>query len=179
MIQDDSIPLDLLVKLPIFENMTATERQQLVDIATTMDFTPGEFVLRQGKSSQNLWVVLEGKCQVIKHTSHPEAEILLAEFAEFDHFGDMSFFHDAPHSACVKATTKLRLLRIERRDYDGLICEGSMAAYKLAYNIVDELADRLRKMDAWVTDLLGKESPDRQASEWTRFRDKLFNGWNL
>ena len=111
MSHDDSIPLDLLVKLPIFENLNDTERQQLADIASTMNFTPGEIVLRQGKSSQNLWVVLEGKCEVIKHTpgltaGDAKATSCWPSSAEFDHFGEMSFFHAAPHSASVKATTQ-------------------------------------------------------------------------
>jgi CRP-like cAMP-binding protein len=175
----DALALEL-ENLPIFEGMTAAERQQLLAIASTMEFTPGEVVLRQDRRSQNLWVVLEGKCQIIKHVpAQPPSELVLAEMGKHEHFGDMSFFHDAPHSASVKAVTRLRLLRLERRHYEELIQAGSLAAYKLAYNTIDELADRLRKMDVWVTDLLSKDLPDRQASEWNRFREKLFSGWTL
>jgi CRP-like cAMP-binding protein len=174
---DEGVPIDVLKMLPIFEGMTDRERQQLVDIASTLEFKPGEVALRQGKRSQNLMVVLEGKCNVMRQIDGgAPKEVLLAELEPYSHFGEMSFFSDAPHSASVRAATPLKLLRFERRDYDLLVAEGNLAAYKLAYNLIDEIADRLRKMDVWVSQLVDNKLDERQVSEWSTFRDKLFSG---
>ena len=69
---------------------------------------------------------------------------------------------------------------IRHADYADLIQDGASAAFKLAYNCVHTLAERLRQMDAWVADLLsdGANEP-KSSNEWTRFRDKLFRGLNL
>ncbi len=177
---EETIALEVLEKLPIFQGMTDAQRQQIIDISSTMEFAPGEVVLRQGKSSQNLLVVLEGHCQVVKEVGETRrSSFVLAEFGPHDHFGDMSFFRAAPHSASVRAVTSVKLLRIQRKDYDVLLKEESLAAYKLAFNILDELADRLRRMDGWVTELLCDDQQARNVSEWSSFREKLFKGWNL
>jgi CRP-like cAMP-binding protein len=174
------LSLEVLSQLPLFRGMTDDQRQQLLDIASTLEFEPGEVALRQDKQSQNLLVVLAGKCQVVKRTDgDPPRDVVLAELKPHDHFGDMSFFHPAPHSASVIAVTKLQLLRFERSDYELLIQEDSIAAYKLAYNMVDVLADRLRKMDEWVSDLTGNALDETPSSEWSTFRNKLFESWNL
>lgn len=176
----DTIPTEQLNQLPIFAGMTELERQQLVDIASTMTFPPGEVVMRQGKTSRNLWVLLEGHCQVVVFGgSTPTSEILLAELQPYEHFGEMSFFEGAPHSASVRATTAVKLLRIERTDYDLLIKDGNLAAFKLAFNMVGKLAERLRRMDKWVTDLMEKQPEQAKISEWSHFRDKLFSNWNM
>jgi len=168
-----------LAELSIFAGMTGDERTKLLEIASRMEFEPGEIVLREGKASQNLLIVLEGRCQVVKLSEgEPARQNVLAELGPGDHFGEMSFFHAAPHSASVRALSPLKVLRIERKDYEALLDRDGVAGYKLAYNVLGELAERMRRMDAWVTQLLARV-PDGQSrvSEWSHFRDKLFNGW--
>ncbi len=166
---------EVLADLPIFNGLNETDLNQLAEIASIVTFEPGTFVLREGASSQDLFVVIEGQCRVIKQTAADSGEpTLLAELGPRDHFGEMSFFHAAPHSASVEATTHVELLAIERSRYDELIEEGAPAAYKLALGCVDVLADRLRRMDEWVLDLLCDEKVDDSINEWSSFRDKLF-----
>lgn len=177
---------DLLQKIPIFHSLNETERRQLVEITSQKEFKVGEFVLRQGKTCQNLWIVLDGKCEVIRQPENGQANgegTVLAQLEPYSNFGEMSFFHPAPHSADVRAVTPLTLLRIERADYQELVQEGASAAYKLACNAIDCLAERLRHMDDWVAQLLhdaaGSSKTGLPVSEWSSFRDKLFTGWNL
>jgi len=187
------LPLDQLVKIPLFHGFNDTECRQVAEIAQTKEFAPGEVIIRQGQRSQELWVLLEGKCDVIKITGEdkPRGEaVLLAVLEPYSHFGEMSFFHSAPHSASVRAQTPVKLLKIIRGDYEELIQEGCRAAYKLAYNTVQCLAERLRKMDEWVADLLAKasesgpanhlpEAASHQMQEWSDFREKMLSSWNI
>ncbi|MCA9246471.1 MAG: cyclic nucleotide-binding domain-containing protein [Planctomycetales bacterium] len=176
---EDFLPLDLLAKLPIFEGMSDAERQQLIDIASTAEYAPDAIVLEQGKCGQNLLVLLEGSCRVVKKTDD-HLQVTLAEMTPFEVFGEMSFFSSAPHSASVQALTPLRVLKIERRDYDLLIQENNLAAYKMAYNMIDNVAGRVRRMDEWVSRLMADGTQeDRRVSEWSNFRDKLFVDWKI
>jgi CRP/FNR family transcriptional regulator, cyclic AMP receptor protein len=170
----------LLASVPLLRNFNETERRQMADIAFVKHFAPGEIVVRQGEDSQILWVVVEGKCEVVKYWDHGASEsIVLAVLEPYSHFGEMSFFSPAPHSASVRAQTEVTALGINRRDYDDLIRQGIWAGYKLAYNSVGAMADRLRKMDQWVAELAAHSTPGERVPEWSTFRDKLFNGWNL
>ncbi len=175
---ESPISLAVLAQLPIFAGMNEVERQQLVDIAQTICYAPGEIALAQGKLGQDLLVVLEGRCQVYRSESGGQ-EVVLAELGPFEVIGEMSFFRAAPHSASVRAITQLRLLRFERRDYDFLIEEDHLAAYKMAYNMLAKLADRLRQMDRRVAMLASESSDPQKASEWSHFRDRLFGDLEL
>ena len=186
------ISAEMLRKIPIFGRMNDTERRQLAEIGETVSYAPGDVILRQGGSSQNLWVVLVGNCEVVKDPDANQTrakEVRLAMLEPYSNFGEMSFFHPAPHSASVRAQSAVKLLRIERADYEELVEEGASAAYKLSCNAIDSLAERLRRMDEWVAELLLAAAPGAEAAsdgvvservpEWSRFRDKLFTGWNL
>ena len=175
------IPFKTMQQIPAFHNFNESECQQLIDIAQEKDFAPAEKVLEQGKSSQNLWILLDGKCDVVKDSAG-DGPVVLAHLEPFNLFGEMSFFSPAPHSANVLAKTPVKLLCISRTDYDDLIREGVGAAYKLAYNVVESVAKRLRRMDEWVAELTAQnEHPEVQARlpEWRQFRNKMFDGWNL
>ena len=170
----------VLDKLPMFAEMSVAERQELLEIAQTVEFAPGDVLMHQGQSSQMLCVVLEGNCRVVKQGERGDLPgIVLAELNPNDHFGEISFFHSAPHSASVEAITAVRLLRINRSDYDHLIEEGSLAAYKLASNILYEFSGRLRRMGQWVSELMSSDPVEAPVSEWSHFRDKLFDSWNV
>lgn len=161
--------------LPIFRDMDADERQQLLDLTEPVEFASGETIVKQDHLVQNLWFVLSGKCEV-KRCTPAGCVVKLAELGPETQFGEMSFFHAAPHSADVIALTEVELLRLSRATYDQLCEENHPVARKLALNSVEQLADRLRRTDQWITDLLCNESHETSVSEWTSFREKIFRG---
>ena len=169
---------EVIRQIPLFQGLSEEEANQLVAISQVMHFQPGEVILRQGGRSRNLWVVLEGTCEVTRHGTDGR-DVVLATLEPYANFGEMSFFHAAPHSASVRAKSHVQLLRIGRNDYDRLVEQNSLAAYKLAYNTLDVLADRLRHMDQWVAQLLEEQSDGRMVCEWSQFRQTLFSEWNL
>jgi CRP-like cAMP-binding protein len=173
--------MQVLRSIPLFHNLNETECRQIAEVIQMHSFAAGETVIRQGESSRNLWVMIEGTCEVAKRVSPEDpdsASIVLAVLEPYSHFGEMSFFHPAPHSADVRAKTNVKLLKISHVDYQDLIAEGVWAAYKLAYNVVQGLAERMRRMDQWVTDLMNHSKEAGAQPEWSEFREKLFNGWN-
>ncbi len=168
----------VLAEIPVFRYLEPDERRQLCDASSIQHFTAGENVLRQGKKSQNLWVLLKGECEVIRHgEDNGDEEIVLATLSPYSTFGEMSFFHAAPHSAGVRAKGNVDILRLKREAYDEMIENGATSAYKLALAAVETMADRLRKMDEWVAMLVADTS--RQKREWSHFRTSLFGEWNL
>lgn len=185
--KDSEISIESLCNIPLLENLNPTECRQIAEIAQLEDFRPGDIIMRHGETSQDLWILLEGKCEVIKPRpelpASPGHELVLAVLDPYAIFGEMSFFHRAPHSANVRAKTPVKLLRITRTAYDDLIREGAWGAYKLALNAVASMAQRLRHMDDWVANLTSQQAliqPElNRESEWTEFRDKMFASWNL
>jgi len=177
---------DTLHHIPLFRNLNESEFRQMTEVLRVRSFSPGEVVIRQGEQSRDLWVVLEGQCEVVRRlknngsSSNGEGEsLVLAVLEPYAHFGEMSFFHPAPHSADVRARSQLKLLQISYTDYADMIQEGIWAAFKLAYNVVQQLAERLRRMDEWVSELATNPGAAANVPEFSRFRSKVFDGWTL
>lgn len=184
----DPIPFKTLRQIPSFRNFNESECHQMAEVAQQRTFALGEKVIEQGKRSQYLWILLEGQCEVAKDSLR-DGPVVLAALEPYNLFGEMSFFSPAPHSANVVAKTPVKLLSISRPDYDDMLHDGVAAAYKLAYNIVESVVTRLRRMDEWIAEVWDqvepphaakpKEKENEKLPEWRQFRNKLFNGWNL
>ncbi len=168
-----TLSYDVLRKIPIFTGLSESEARQLAAIAEEVEFAPSQVVLEQGARSQQLWILLEGTCEVCHQRpggKAPAKPLVLATLEPYSNFGEMSFFQPAPHSASVRAQTAVKLLLIERSKYDVLArCESSPAC-KLAINTVASLAERLRRMDDWVDELLSKGTAPEKIPEWSRLR---------
>ena len=177
----------LITEIPLFRNLNATERRQLAEVMRLEPWAAGATILRQGEHCRKLSVVIEGKCEVVKNVDQPASDgklnresFVLAVLGPYDQFGEMSFFYPAAHSCDVRAQTAVQLLRITYTDYKDLLDEGVMAAYKLSHNVVESLAQRLRRMDDWIAELLAHQPASAEHTrEWTAFREKLCNNWNL
>lgn len=205
-----------LSAIPLLRGMNESERRQIAELASRAAFALGATILHEGQSTRSLWILLEGRCEVIRKTGASDVplgngplgkgplvkgpdgkgpadagtgELRLAELEPFENFGEMSFFVPGVHSATVRTLTPVKVLRIERSEYDELVQCGSTAANKLCCNAVESLAQRLRRMDLWVAELLTKapshpaESGGNGAAprvdEWTQFRQRLLAGWSL
>ncbi len=164
-----------LANLPIFSGMCDQERKEALGMAKQVEVKRGEFIIRQGNLVQNLWFILAGNCQVTCRTE-AGCQVNLDELGPGIQFGEMSFFHEAPHSADVIALTDMELLCLSREDYDRLCVRKNPIAFKLALNSLSQLSNRLRRTDQWITNLVCNEDHHPTPSEWTSFREIVFRG---
>lgn len=174
----ETLPDKEIGRLAIFQGMDENELRQALDSADEMQFEPGEVILREGKRSQNIWIALEGDCEVVKCLDDGD-ETVLATLKSPSIFGEMSFFYPAPHSATVRALGEMRVLRIRREAYDRLAARNGGAALKIVFNLAHVLSDRLRRMDNWVARLVHEHEDDGKRNEWRDFRSKLYGDWNI
>ena len=165
-------------RIALFQEMTPRERQDVLALLEREEYERGETILAEGKSIQILWIIVRGRCEVVK-TMRKGAEQELATLDPGAVFGEMSFFNPAPHSASVRALTDVEVMRLSRERYDQLHREGSTAAYKIAVNTAKVLAERLRKMDEWICELVERPDGVKHREEWRDFRQKLYTDWQF
>ena len=167
-----------LSKCSLFRGMSAAERQDLLALMEPKSYTPGSSIFAEGESIQYIWIVLRGRCQVFKKAqSGDEAELGIIE--PYGIFGEMSFFHPAPHSASIRALSEVEVVRLPRDKYDQLLRTGSLAAYKLAFNTLGVLIERIRLMDSCFADRLQRNNASEHRDEWKEFHSKLYTGWTF
>lgn len=167
-----------LAQCLLFRGLSDDERQNLCELLDHESFASGKTILQEGRSTQILWLIQRGHCQVLKETKHG-GEQQLAVLEPGCVFGEMSFFLPAPHSASVRALDAVEVLRLDREKYDELLRRGSPVAPKLAMNIIAVLADRLRTMDDWTCELVEKTEAGKHRDEWRDFRSKLYSEWQF
>jgi len=161
---------------PLFENLNLDERQQVLELMEQKVYPQDTEILREGESTQYLWVIVSGQCEVFILRSD-KSENRLAVLEPGAVFGEMSFFRQAPHSATVRCMTEVDVIRLSRERFDRLHAVCSSASCKIAANTAGVLANRLRRMDDWVRDFVEKDNGHKE--EWQEFRAKLFSGWQF
>ncbi len=162
----------------IFHEMTPEERQQVLMLLEHETFPKGETILREGLSIQILWIIVCGECEVLK-SMKADSEQRLAVLEPGALFGEMSFFHPAPHSASVRTLSEVEVMRLSREHYDQLQQVCPSAAYKIASSTAKILAERLRKMDDWTCGLMDRPEESQHREEWREFRAKLYSDWEF
>lgn len=158
----------------LFDSLTPPQRRELLGLMEPVAVGPNTAILEEGKQTRGLWVITRGRCEVVKAT--PDGERVLAELSPGAVFGEMSFFAAAPHSATVRSVTEVKALKLTPESYAQLERTGLRAAHQIAHAIAVVLAERLRRMDEWTSQLLSQSPADRH-EEWSEFRAKLYNGW--
>ena len=179
---NDHVMLDNgLAQAPLLAGLSHAELAELARIARPRKCAAGEIIVREGEVTATLWIVVAGRCEVYRrvniagHTS----EIVLASLEPYENFGEISFFHPVPRAADVRAVTPAELVSMEWADFEPLVAARSPAAQKLAHNTIGILAERLRRMDSWVSELVAQDGRPRRTDEWDAFREKLFQTWTL
>jgi flavin-dependent dehydrogenase len=104
----------------------------------------GEVIIKQGTSGNCLFVIQEGKVEVINE--HNGDDIKLAELGETEFFGEMGLFEKDVRSCTVKALGVVRVLTIDKKNfYESIQNDAS-----LAYRLLEKMSNRLRDANKMI-----------------------------
>lgn len=166
---------DRLRAAPLFHKIDEPRRNELLRIMLCDEFTAGEVILRQETVTRNVWVLVEGECEVIKEPPIGEygEPVSLALLKPFDVFGEMAFVSPEPHVASVEARSAVRTLRLRGADFDELIESQPALACRVACNLVMILSDRLRNVDEKLSRSLDHHEDLAMHHTWEELRGRL------
>ncbi len=133
----------------LFGGMTDEALDQLCEELRPLRVAPGEEVAREGEHAHDMFVVLGGELEVVRH-SRGGVEGRVALLGPGSWFGEMSIIDPQPRSATVRAVAPSALLRITAEDFDRLYRRDQKAYLMLVLNIARELARRLRVADGMI-----------------------------
>lgn len=110
-------------------------------------YQDGEVIVRQGEVGDCMYVVQEGKVEVVLETEG--REIRLAELGEGELIGEMAIFDREVRMATVRAFGKARVLTVDERNFLRRVHEDP----SLAYRLVRTMSQRIRELTAEVARL--------------------------
>jgi CRP/FNR family transcriptional regulator len=171
-------PSEKVSSLQIFDGLTTEDATAVWHSVVQKRFTAGTQILEEGAAVQALWIILEGECVVSRGCANGSAREL-ARLKTGDVFGEMSFIRTAPHSASIVASTDVLACAWLRKDYLKLAEERPQAGFQIAANIAAVLAERIRRMDHWICDLMAQPETQLPRDEWESFRSAVYTNWQF
>lgn len=142
--------VDALGRIHLFEGIAQEGLERIGSIAREVRRGPGEVIFREGDSSGELYLILEGKVRIAREVPGMGEEAL-AVLGPGDAFGEMSLIDDFPRSADARVHERCRLLVIDKDAVEDLLFLDKELAYELLWNFVKILSARLRDTNDKMT----------------------------
>ncbi len=140
--------LDLIRRVPLFSMLTNDQAQAIADSVVKRRFRRGELVVEQGRKSNALFILLNGRARVLTADTRGR-EVILAVLESGDYVGEMSLIDNEAHSATVRCEIQTDMLILGRADFARCLPENS----SLSYAILRGLVRRLRHADRQIESL--------------------------
>lgn len=161
---DQAISLEtvirFLVTTPQLVGLDQAERAEVVRIMQVQRLQGGETIFREGEAGDAWYVVFEGQAEVIKETAAGGRRLALLDPGAC--FGEMAILDGSARSATVKAVSPLTIFRFRRPEFEELLADGSLAAYKLVLTMARSLSERQRRLTRQLCDLTERDASGGQ-----------------
>lgn len=118
----------------------------------------GEILFREGAPGDRLWVLASGKVK-LGHTAPDGRESLLAVLGPGEIVGELSVYDPGPRTATATVLAPSTMLELEHSRLLELLAEHPA----LSRQLLRSLAQRLRKTNAALADLVFSDVPGRVA----------------
>ena len=139
--------LDLIRRVPLFSMLTDAQAVAVADGVVKRRFKRGEMIVEQGKKTNALFILLNGRARVVSTDSRGR-EVILATLQPGDHIGEMSLIDNEPHSATVRAEVQTDVLMLGRNEFARCLPENSSMAYAVMRGLVQRLRHADRKIES-------------------------------
>lgn len=149
-------PTTFLQTRTIFQGLTDTELNEVVEIMGVREYKRNETIFLEGEEGDSFYLVLAGDIRIYK-ISPDGREKTLAQIGTGDFFGEMALLEGKVRSASAAAIGKCKLGIIYREHFNRLIYSHPEIALKM----IVQLADRLRKANEQIESLAFKDVRER------------------
>ncbi len=124
-----------------------------------VEYEPGEQIFSQGDSGSDMFIVHEGRVEILQEIAGSPAQ--LAELEKGDFFGEMSLLEELPRLASARALTAVKLVRVDSAAFDKLLRRDP----EIAIRIMRKLSHRLRETDEQLRSLADVPPPLAPSAE--------------
>jgi CRP/FNR family transcriptional regulator, cyclic AMP receptor protein len=109
-------------------------------------YANGEIIIRQGTPGDCLYVIQEGRVEVLIEENGGETRV--AELGDREFFGEMGLFEKEPRSCTVRALGDTKVLTIDKQNFYSTIQKDPSLAFRLLENMSRRLRQTTRELGA-------------------------------
>jgi tetratricopeptide (TPR) repeat protein len=115
--KDEPLFEQVVPKSPLFEVLSAEEREALVKEMQLEEHDEGSVIISEGQPGSSMYVIARGEVKV--WTRGPDgAAVYLAKLGEGDFFGEVSVLTGKPRTATITAAQPTQVLRLDKSNLD-------------------------------------------------------------
>ncbi|MBP7589657.1 MAG: cyclic nucleotide-binding domain-containing protein [Thermoanaerobaculia bacterium] len=130
---------------PVFK--TTSKKPNLPNY--TVEFQDGEFIFNEGDLGMEMYIIHEGKIEILKQMQAERSQLAVLEKGDF--FGEMSILEDLPRTAAARAIGDVKLLLINGATFDQMLRSNP----EIAVRMMRKLSRRLRETDRMLREVPG------------------------
>src|SRR5438067_11967796 len=157
-----------LARLPLFVALDDDASAALEAVMSTRSVERGHTVFREGDAGDRLFVVLDGKVKISRASSDGR-ENLLTVLGPGEMFGELSLFDPGPRLSTATTITDSTLASLDHDDLRPVL----LARPAVAVHLLRALAQRLRRTNEAMADLVFSDVPGRVAKALLDLSDKF------
>ncbi len=131
-----------LKNIYIFSDLQIRELIAIGSVTVERDYLTDEIVIREGESSDNLFLIISGEVSLIQNYGTSN-EMVLGKIGKEDHFGAMTLFEGKPATFTVKTNADTKLLLLGKRGFDDIMAKFP----RIPINICRVFSERIRELD--------------------------------
>lgn len=151
---------DLLRSALLFRELDDEAASALHATMVEVKLARGEVLFREGDDGDRVYVVVDGKIK-LGRTAPDGRENLLAVLGPGQMFGELSLFDPGPRSATASAVTDTTVLGLGHTD----LLPWLTGRPEVSRNLLAQLAQRLRRSNDTLADLVFSDVPGRVAKQ--------------
>lgn len=135
--------IDVLKGVPVFEELSRREIQNIARIAYQRHYSAGEIIIHEGQNAAGMYIMVDGQAEVTKILA--DGTILrLAILENSGLFGDVGLLDSSPRTATVKATRDSSVIGFFRPELLELMNSNPRLASKVILKLGQILTARFR-----------------------------------
>ncbi|WP_458412094.1 Crp/Fnr family transcriptional regulator [Schinkia sp. CFF1] len=159
--------LSCLSLVPVFQGMLDKELETLQAVTKSSCYKKGEFIFREGESSDKLFIVHEGLIKLTKLNEEGKEQIIRLLFSG-DFFGQFALLQNSNHYANAVTLEQTTICSIEKQTFLHTLEKNPT----MALHFINALNNRLFVADEWMSLLSLTEVEKRLARIILQFLEK-------
>jgi len=125
--------VELIKNVPLFSKLSKKQLEDVAHIADELDLPAGKVMATEGDRGREFFVLLEGTADVRKGNRR------INTMGDGDFFGEIALVARVPRTATVTATSDVRVLVINERDFAALLKSSPSVSRAVAEVLVERV----------------------------------------
>lgn len=136
-----------MIDNPLFYELSKGEMDKLMSICEEKVFEKDEVVFLKDDSASDLYLIVEGECEVKTALGGREEHYTLSRMKAGEIFGEIGFLEFSKRTATVRCAKPTKTLVLNRRAFDNFVMKNPDIGMIIFKNFALMLTRRLRNMD--------------------------------